>query len=279
MILIVDSGSTKADWCIVSNHKQIGRFQTVGLNPYFVDSAKIINEIQTNFPFPKSFDEVLDVRFFGAGCADERMQQFVSQALKQCFTYAQINISTDIVGAAIALFGENKGIASILGTGANSCLWNGQSVEQNSPSLGYILGDEGSGAYIGKRFVSLYLNGDLPADLCEAFRANCSLQRTDFLNAVYRQPNPNRFLASYTKFLSANIEHEFVRALIYDCFVNFFDKHIVRFSDYRNYPLGFIGSIAYYFKDILQDCAESYELKISKIIKQPIDGLSEYFCK
>lgn len=274
-ILIADSGSTKAEWCWVEGNKK-KRFITPGLSPYFV-SAPQMRQVFKEMVCPKIKNQVPgEIYFYGTGCSNPENVKMVKGALKDVFSKSSIYVDHDLIGAARALCGHQKGIACILGTGSNSCFFNGKKIVKNSPGLGYVLGDEGSGTYLGKKVLQYYLNNTFDPDLMDRFNAAYPLTAPEILDAVYKKPHPNRFLAEFCKFLSENRGHYMVENIIEDGFNDFFFNHIYKYRESWTLPINFTGSVAYVFKDVLKELCHTYELQLGKVIKAPMDGLINY---
>ena len=277
MILIADSGSTKTDWRLIDGSKKC-QVSTQGLNPYFMDSADIVaiisNELLPNLLIDSNIP--VNIYFYGAGCSTEQKKEIVRAALTQLFQKSTIEINTDLLGAARALCGTEPGIAAILGTGANTCYYDGQKIADNRPSLGYALGDEGSGAHIGKTFIQAYLNQEMPQHLADRFYERFKLNSADILDAVYKKPMPNRFLASFSKFIYQNLKEQYIIDLVANCFEQFFDKHICKYPQHKELKLSCVGSVAFYYSNILRGVAARKGVAIDKIIETPIAGLTLY---
>ena len=220
--------------------------------------------------------QIDEIHFYGAGCSTESNNCLISDAIGVFFRNSRIFIYHDIIGAARALFGDGQGIACILGTGCNSCFYDGTSTYPKIDSLGYLFGDEGAGSYIGKLFLGAYLKKELPADLRDAFDKYYGFTLEDILNALYNKPAPNRFLASFSLFLGPNREHAFVQQLLLRSFQDFFDAHVKKYEDYHTIPVGFIGSIASCYREILTRVADKEGIKIARILSSPAEGLVEY---
>ncbi|MBI4645473.1 MAG: hypothetical protein HY738_02485 [Bacteroidia bacterium] len=276
MILIADSGSTKTDWRLIDNQKKSISFSSNGLNPYFVDDERVKTEILTHYPKTVKYERIEKIFFYGAGCSSPDKCQIVKNGLSKVFPLAEISIYHDLLGAARALFFNESGIAVILGTGSNSGYYNGNAIIQYVPSLGYILGDEGSGAFMGKQLLKDFLYKDLPQELHKKFLKKFNLTKEDILQAVYNEPFPNRFLASFTKFLSENISHPFIRDIITFSFSELFKKQLCKYPSYKHEKIGCTGSIAYYFSDLLKQTAMNFGADISQIIEFPITNLIKY---
>jgi glucosamine kinase len=273
--LIADSGSTKTEWCMMDGNKK-KKVITQGMSPYFVN-AEQVGEIITKELLPKIKEaEVEEVHFYGTGCANPENRKMLKAAIGKVFTHAEITIDHDLMGAARSVCGDERGIACILGTGSNSCYYNGKKVVKNSPGLGYILGDEGSGAYLGKKVIQYYLYNTFDADLMDRFNQKFATNSTEILNAVYKQPLANRYLAGYTMFLAENRGHYMIENIIEDGFNDFFFNHVYKYTESWSLPVHFVGSVAYGFRDVLQEMCNSYELELGNVLKNPMDGLIKY---
>jgi glucosamine kinase len=276
MILIADSGATKTDWRQVFSRQDTRSFQSEGFNPFFIDSQHIRKEIESELvPFIDS-RHVKEVFFYGAGCSAVEQCIIVEDGLKPIFPDARIKVENDLLGAARALCGHQEGIACILGTGSNSCVYDGKKIIENIPSLGYILGDEGSGAYMGKKLLKEVISLSAPADIRDLFADKYNYSRVHILTHLYQQEMPSRFLASFVHFITENIKHPFMHALVHDAFQDFFNIQVLKYPRCTEVPLCCTGSVAYYFSDILKEVAKENGIEIKKISQSPIDGLIEY---
>ncbi len=277
MYIFADSGSTKTLWVITDTKGvQVATFKTIGLNPYFVTKERIITEIKTNYPNDNSMHELTKVFFYGSGCGSQDNFQHLINALKETFINAEINIFSDMLGTARAIFKNKTGIAAILGTGTNSCIYNGEDITHSAISLGYILGDEGSGAYIGKNFAKLYLEKKFNHKLTSDILNETKQDHSSILSAVYSEQNPNRFLASFCLFIKKHIYETQLQDLVSKSFEEFFEKYVISFDNYQNYSLGFCGSIAINFKDFIKPIADKYKIKNLIFINNPVDELIKY---
>ncbi|MFH1159667.1 MAG: hypothetical protein V1733_01800 [bacterium] len=276
MILIADSGSTKTFWALVVEGIEKKIIQTQGLNPYFTSPGQIKEILHEELVHNLVCDEITDIFFYGAGCSTENNNNLVGEQLRKFFRKAGINVFHDILGAARALFGNRDGIACILGTGCNSCFYNGTEVFSEIPSLGYLFGDEGAGSSLGKKLLAKYLKKELPEELKTAFDQAYRFRLEDILNSLYNKPFPNRYLASFSPFIHAHINHPVIHDLVYFSFVEFFETHVTKYAHYASHPTGFIGSIAFYYQDILREAAASESITVSKILQSPVQGLIEY---
>lgn len=275
--LIADAGSTKTDWALTdSNGVETERFSTPGLNALLAGKADIeshINELKAKLPAEA---RICSVRYYGAGCATPVICDRLASEFKAGLGCDDVLVASDLLGAARSLLGDKRGIACILGTGSNSCLYNGNVIERNIPSLGFILGDEGSGAALGKRLVADVFKGHLPAPVRERFMNRFNLTVGDILDKVYREPAPNRFLASLVPFIAENIWNPYVYAMVRREFETFLKRNVSPYEGSRRLPICFTGSIAFHFTDILRKAASSAGFRIGTITAQPLDGLVEY---
>lgn len=277
MILIADSGSTKTDWRLIDGSKKC-QISTQGLNPYFLSIEDIVTILSKELLTDAAIDSTLplDIIFYGAGCGTEPKKEIVKAALALLFPKSTIEINSDLLGAARALCGTDPGIAAILGTGANTCYYDGQKIAENRASLGYLLGDEGSGAHIGKTFIQAYLNQEMPQYLSDRFYERFKLSTADILDAVYKKPMPNRFLASFSKFIYQNLKEQYIIDLVVSCFEQFFDKHICKYPQHKELQLSCVGSVGFYYSNILRAVATKKGVAIDKIVETPIAGLTLY---
>lgn len=276
MILIADSGSTKTDWCIVENGVPLQQIFTKGTNPFFQSEEEISNEIATALLPQLQTNELDAVYFYGAGCGFpdkiETMHRAISKHLK---VKGEVEVSTDMLAAARGLCGHNAGIACIMGTGSNSCYYDGKDIVTNVSPLGFILGDEGSGACLGKLLVGDLLKNQMTPELKEKFLTQFSLTPGDIIDRVYRKPFPNRFLASLSPFLFQNLNEPCIRTLVLDSIKAFLKRNVMQY-DYQHNKVHFIGSVAFYYKELLAEAAQETGIQLGTIIKSPMEGLIEY---
>ena len=279
MKLIVDNGSTKADWCFADESGIIQIIQTEGINPIIQSEQSIETILQNQFQQTDTLDidlqNVASVFFYGAGCNSSTKEVIISLLRKIIKTEANIEAESDLLGAARALCGHEKGIACILGTGSNSCFFDGEQIKLHTPSLGYILGDEGSGAVLGRKFINAIIKGSLPQSMREEFLERNRLTVSDIINTVYKGTAPNRFLASTSEFISQHIDNALLEDLVIDNFKEFIEKNILPYKK-ENLPLNAVGSIAYYYKEQLEKAANAFGYKVGKILKKPIYELANY---
>lgn len=275
MIIIADSGSTKTHWCLVGDSENKQEFFTKGINPFYQSESEILKEISTELtPYTKDI-KIDEIHFYGAGCAFPQQKSILSKALQTNFEGTLISIDSDLTGAARALFGRKRGVACILGTGSNSCLYDGKEIIENISPLGFILGDEGSGAVLGKQLVADCLKNQLPEDLKNKFLQRFELSPQIILNKVYKEPFPNRFLASLSVFLKENIENEAIYNIVYSNFRSFFTRNVMQYS-LQNEKVGFVGSIAFYYKDVLEKVAADLGIILGSVDQNPMKGLIDY---
>lgn len=276
MILIADSGSTKTHWCIVDDGQLVREVFTKGMNPFFQTPEEMGQEITTALVPQLDTTEFDEIHFFGAGCLPEKIPM-VRDVLGSYFKVNKpIEVDTDMLAAAKGLCGRNPGIVCIMGTGSNSCFYDGERIVDNVSPLGFILGDEGSGAVLGKLLVGDILKNQMGPELKEKFLKQFNLTQGEIIERVYRQPFPNRFLASISPFLAQNIEEPKIHALVLNAFKAFLTRNVMQY-DYKNNKAHFIGSIAYYYKDVLEEAAKEVGVEIGKIIQSPMSGLHAYY--
>jgi len=273
--LIADSGSTKAEWCLLKGRQQ-QIFTTKGISPYFLNEAQIVELLQAELVPHLKNSTITEVCYYGTGCAAEKNRRIVEMALKQTFSKAHVCVTHDLMGAAKATCGHNKGIACILGTGSNSGYYDGSQVVKNSPGLGYILGDEGSGAYLGKKVIQYYLYNTFDEELKEKFNAVYHTSASEILDAVYKKPLANRYLAQYALFLAENRGHYMIENILEDGLNDFFFQHLCKYGEVWTEPVHFVGSIAAGFKDVIEQLCQSYEFELGHIFKNPMQGLIAY---
>ena len=278
MILIAESGSTKTDWRLVHPNGEISSYSTIGFNPYYISETGVLEALK-NSELTAINTTVKQVFFYGAGCSTVENCLMLSNTLELVFENAKIEVSHDMLAAARATCGKGKGMVAILGTGSNSCLYDGNAISENVTSLGYLLGDYGSGAAIGKTFISAYLEKELPQEISEAFTATYQLSTADILNAVYKQALPNRFLAGFNRFVAQHINKPYIKQIVENSLEAFFEKNICKYSAYQQNKLHLVGSISFVYEDIIRQTAKKYNVEIGKIIKAPIDELVKYHLK
>ena len=277
MILIADCGSTKIDWCVVNDGKVVEQIFTSGINALMMTEEQIRETLAAELAEKVKGYAIESVYYYGAGCLFDDICANVRRAIAHNVPTAKtIEVHSDLLAAARALCGQNEGIACILGTGSNSCYYNGKEIVDNVSPLGYILGDEGSGAVLGKLLVGDVLKNQLPKELCEKFLAEYDLDRQKIIEGVYKKPAANRFLASLSPFLIKNIEEPAIHRLVLNAFKSFFVRNIENYSNYKSMSVSFVGSVAFYYKDVLAEAAKALDITIGTIIKSPMEGLVKY---
>lgn len=276
IVLIADSGSTKTAWKLIGNSGEIKNIRTSGLNPYFRTEEEIYQELKKDL-LPETGNEIDHIYFYGAGVVNAEKGDLVRKALSRIYTNATTEAHSDVLGAARALFGNQPGIACILGTGSNVCLYDGEKITGGVSPLGFILGDEGSGAVMGRKLLGDYFKEVMPKKLREEFEKRYNITRDEALNRVYRTEKPNQFLAQFVPFLSEHGNSAYCQAFVQQNFMEFFERNVSHLPDYTSYSIGFIGSVAFYFSHILNNTASYFGYEKITIIKDPIDGLEKYY--
>lgn len=275
MMLIADSGSTKTDWCVILDNTPIKRIGTKGLNPFFQSEEEIQQEL-THSLLPQLPEGTIDsVYFYGAGCTPEKAPTLRRAIADSLPVVGNIKAYSDMLAAARGLCGREAGITCILGTGSNSCFYDGKEIVNHISPLGFILGDEGSGAVLGKLLVGDILKNQLSPAIKEVFLKQFDLTVPEIIDQVYRQPFPNRFLASLSPFIAQHLEEPGIRQLVLGSFIAFLRRNVMQY-DYTQYPAHFIGSVAHCYKEILQEAAQETGIRIGKILQSPMEGLIQY---
>ncbi len=277
MKLIADSGATKTDWCLLDENGTQTIYKTQGISPHYQTSEEISATVRSELLPQLQGIVPAEIFFYGTGCSSDKSKETVAQGLRTVFPTTKIEVDHDLIAAARALCGREEGIACILGTGSNSCHFKDGKIAYNVPNLGFILGDEGSGGYLGKRLIQAFLNLELPQDIREKFIATYHLSHDDIILTVYTKPFPNRYLATFAKFLGENREHPSLAKLIYNGINDFFVKNITRYPEHQTLPVHFLGSIAYHFNAELKEIAATHNVTIGRIIKTPMEGLVAYY--
>src|SRR5579863_4077769 len=277
-ILIADSGSTKCEWCFISNgRKQI--IETQGASPYFLNGRQLAAMMKEEL-LPALKNKIPSaIYFYGTGLGAAKNRTMFKKAIRSVFPNAGIEVEHDLTGASRALCGKNKGIVVILGTVSNSGYYNGKKIIRNSPGLGYVLGDEGSGAYLGKKVLQYYLYNTFDEELRYKFDAKYVTNRQEILENVYKKPLPNRYLASYSLFLMENRGHYMIENIIEDGLNDFFFQHLCKYRESWKLPIHFVGGVAFGFRDAIRDLCRSYEFELGNILAKPMDGLIRYHQK
>lgn len=277
MILIADCGSTKIDWCLLNGKEKVAQIFTTGMNALLMTQEEMTQRIADELMPNIANYEVTEIYYYGAGIISDEIKSHVINALKANIPSAtKIEVDSDLLAAARALCGHKPGIACILGTGSNSCYYDGEKVVDNVSPLGYILGDEGSGAVLGKLLVGDVLKKQLPENLCEKFLKEYNLDRNKIIDAVYRKPAANRFLAQFAPFLEHNIEEPSIHRIVLHSFIDFFVRNVENYDNYKELPCNFVGSIALLEKATLLEAAKSQGITVGNIIQDPMEGLIKF---
>ncbi|MFK8009825.1 MAG: hypothetical protein AB8H03_25955 [Saprospiraceae bacterium] len=279
MILIADSGSTKADWKTIHASGEVTDQSTRGFNPFIQNTEAIEAGLMEDFDKSLEKSKAKAVYYYGAGCSDDYRNSIVENALQKIFPNAKITVNHDLLASARALCGTEPGVACILGTGSNSCLYNGIEITDNVKNIGFLVGDEGSGSHIGKELLRGYFYREMPKDILTDFEKSFPEGQRGILDRIYDNPKPNVYLASFSKFLSSHQGHPYIQHLVFKSFDEFVRRHVLKYDGCQNLKINFVGSVAYYFKDILEIVLASYDLELGNIIKKPIDRLVEFHQK
>lgn len=275
MLLIADSGSTKTSWCLLNEKKETLFFETEGYNPYHVHSNYISDSVAASFTDAALNKKVQKICFYGSGCFPETAP-VISTALLKVFPAAAITVELDLLAAARALLQSSAGFAAILGTGTNSCLYDGKSITHNIDSLGYILGDEGSGTALGKKLLGDYIRGYMPGDIHQLFYKLCPLSKNDIFQKIYQEPMANRFCSSFALFIHEHIQHPYLSDLTKNCFRSFFRNIVSAYPGYQQYTFNSIGSVAYNFSSHLKQTALEFGMQTGIIAQSPMEGLLHF---
>jgi glucosamine kinase len=275
MILVADSGSTKTNWCLLQPN-QASYFDTEGFNPYFVSSNHIVESLSNHLPVSLDPTKITEIHFYGAGCFEDKAI-IIKEAMSRIFSNANSFVGLDLLGSARAVLGDHTGFAAILGTGTNSCIYDGQRIIANIDSLGYLLGDEGSGYYIGRKLLGDYIRGYMPMEVKEEFYKTYGYSREYIMERIYSEKLPNRFCSSFTQFISeGKTNKDYLRNLVKSSFVDFFEGLVTKYDNYKKYTFNCTGSIGFAFKEILSETATDYGMNVGTILKTPIEGLAHY---
>jgi glucosamine kinase len=275
-LLLVESGSTKTDWCLLNKTGRASHFKTSGINPYLQSSADILSLLRDELQWNPTKHHADSVVFYGAGAGNVGHQEKIATILKQFFGIGAVDVQGDMMAAARAMCSDSKGIVCILGTGSNSCYYNGKKIAEQQISLGYIAGDEGSGNYMGKRILQYYAYNTFDEELRMAFEQKFGSDLSMIIKRLYGEPFPNRLLASFVELLKENRGHFMVENIIEDCLNDFFHYHILKYRQSWKYPLYFTGAVSYEFQDVIKVLCNQYELQLGKIEKSPIENLVRY---
>ncbi len=273
MELIIDAGSTKMEWILMDGNAIVRRFTTEGFNPNYADRQCLVETCHgASLP-----DGIQSIHYYGTGCGNDQNRQTIKAAFQQEFPSAEIHVTHDLMAVCHAVLGREKGIACILGTGSNSCVYDGEHIIGRAVSLGYLLGDEGSGCHIGKQLLRGYFYGFMPADLKRKFEETYPLTHEELIDHLYHQPQPSRYLASFAQFAGENQNHPYVHDLVKGCFKAFIEAFVLRYEDYKSMKISFVGSVAYHFQDLLKQTLADYGLTIGEVMQAPAEGLIKYY--
>jgi glucosamine kinase len=275
MKLIADSGSTKTSWCLIKQNGQKLFFTTEGYNPYFISSDDIVQSLKTQLPEENTLSLVEEIHFYGAGCYPDK-KGVLDTSLKVICPSAISYIELDLLAAARALLGQEAGFAAILGTGTNTCLYDGKTITNNIDSLGYILGDEGSGCAIGKKLLGDYIRGVMPVEIKDRFWQEFHLTPEAIINEIYSQEQTNRFCASFSRFVNQHIDNRFMHDLVQNAFTELFENLVSLYPNYQQYSFNCVGAIGYTYQNILTDVVEKFQMKPGKFLCTPIEDLVAY---
>ena len=276
MRLIIDAGSTKMGWILMDGHEVKAHFVTKGFNPNYSPMQDLV-EICRGASLPN--DNIHFIHYYGTGCGNEQNCQTIKEVFQNQFPDADIHVTHDLMAACHAALGHEKGIACILGTGSNSCLYDGESIIEKAISLGYLVGDEGSGMHIGRQVVRAYFYGFMPEELRMKFDVEYHLVLKDFIQRLYHEGQPSKYLATFAKFAGENQSHPYINGLVKGCFKDFIEAFILRYGDCKSLKISFIGSVAFHFQDFLKESLMEYGLTLGEIMQAPAEGLIRYYMR
>ncbi len=275
MILVADSGSSKIDWRLMEPGGTIRQAQTPGFNPYYQPLDHLRTSIR-EILMPEITGSVRRIFYYGTGVSSERNQELVRSVFLEFFPDAVVKIEWDLLGAARALCGHEAGIACILGTGSNSCLYDGENISDQVANLGWILADEGSGTSLGKNLLTDYLRKKMPERLAEQFHQRFPFTREEFLEKIYQQEKPSTFLATFSKFIFQHLKEPYCYQLVYKAFSDFYENNVMKYDGYQKTKVHFVGSIAFYYSDLVRQVANDKGIAVKNILEAPIAGLALY---
>jgi glucosamine kinase len=279
MILICDSGSTKADWLLMDGGKVKSTFHTRGLNPVNLSEKNLLAILKAEKKIKQVSDQLSEVHFFGSGCGNLEGRSRMMKVMKKIFPKVKVTVENDLMASAIATCGNEKGVVAILGTGSNCCYFDGKKIHVKNFGLGFMLGDEGSGTWFGRKFLLTFLYDQMPAPLAKKFYAAYKVDRQKAIENVYRKPNPNLFLSSFMPFIINNRKNIFVKKFLLDGLGHFFETTILAFPEAKKTAVHFTGSLAALLENEIRKVAKEKKLQIGKIVKQPLEGLAKYYSK
>lgn len=273
MRLLIDAGSTKTEWILMDGNTVKSRFQTEGFNPNYADIQTLVKTIN-GLSLP---DELQSVHYYGTGCGNEQNRLLINKVFQDRFPNAKIHVTHDLMAVCHAVLGHEKGIACILGTGSNSCVYDGEKIVEKAVSLGYLVGDEGSGMHIGREVVKAYFYGFMSEDLRQKFAETYALELPDFVHTLYHNAQPSKYLASFAQFAGENQSHPFIHAMVKRCFQSFIEAFVLRFDECKSMKVSFIGSIAFHFQGILKETLSDNGLTLGVVLQAPAEGLIRYY--
>ena len=289
MKIIIDAGSTKMEWILLDRNAVIQRFITEGFNPNYAEIQCLENTlrlVETRFiaspdaeiPFPRrdKSASLQGIHYYGTGCGNEQNCQIIKEVFQNHFPNAEIHVTHDLMAACHAVLGHERGVACILGTGSNSCLYDGESITERAVSLGYLIGDEGSGMHIGREVVRAYFYGFMPDELRQQFNATYHIELKDFIQQLYHKGQPSKYLATFAMFAGEHQNEPFIHDLVKGCFKAFVEAFVMRFEGCKSMKVCFVGSVAYHFQDILKECLVDYGLTLGEVMQAPAEGLIRY---
>ena len=279
MRLIIDAGSTKMEWILLDGDVVKQRFQTEGFNPNYAEKQcleNMVSFVETQC-LASQKTEIQSIHYYGTGCGNEQNCLLIKEVFLHHFPNAETSVTHDLMAACHAVLGHEKGIACILGTGSNSCVYDGADIIEKAVSLGYMVGDEGSGMHIGREVVRAYFHGFMPKDLSQIFKSEYHLELKDFIQHLYHEDQPSKYLASFAKFAGENQSHPYIKGLVKGCFKAFIEAFILRYKDGKSLKISFIGSVAFHFQDLLKESLMEYGLSLGEIMQAPAEGLIRYY--
>jgi N-acetylglucosamine kinase-like BadF-type ATPase len=279
MILIADSGGSKTDWRLLKKDGTIGQAHTPGFNPYYQPIDHLYNMVRDSLVAQVGDEPVKKIFYYASGASSDKNKAFIRDTFQQFFPGAEVEIDWDLMAAARALCGHEPGIACIIGTGSNTCLYDGEKITHQVANLGWILADEGSGTNIGRKFLKEYLRGKLPENLAAQFKARYPFTREEFLEKVYHEEKPSAFLASFMKFIFQHVKEPYCYQLVYNSFAELYEENVMRYPGYKDLKVHFTGSVAFYFSDILRQVANDRGITVKNILETPIAGLALFHQK
>jgi N-acetylglucosamine kinase-like BadF-type ATPase len=275
MILIADSGSTKTDWRLIGDNGEEKEIHTAGINPQYLNASQVYSIVSAGI-LPQLQQAPAVIYYYGAGCSSADRNRVVEEALHRAFPDSAVHVDHDLIAAARALCGHEPGIACILGTGSNSCQYDGEKITDNIPSLGFLMGDEGSGAYLGKMLIRAYLYRELPYTLIHALKHQYNLSKEVVLDSVYNAEMPGTYLATFARFIKEHQAHPVMHDLIFRNFEIFFRRHLSKYEGFNMLPISFVGSIAFHFSDVLREVAAKFNTRVGSILQSPSQSLIRY---